>query len=160
MQLFHSAKAKILFTLLPLLFLLCAIATNSYALKNDTVYKSSCIPNRNFTWKDLKSFQENAAIREALNSAEFKQGKNPLLNNNLRDGIWAFITTPELGPMGGGVSLTNMAISTSKMPDGVLNNLDGVLGKLGGVLTLVTFYNDVQSGNKMAQVNLFKGGAS
>jgi hypothetical protein len=104
-----------------------------------------------FTIKELLNMQANRAFKNAMETQAFAQGKDPLLTNDLKGAVWSILTTPELGPIGGGVSLISLSGAG-------LKSLDGLLTHIGGILTVIQFYNDIKSGNKLAQYNAAKGG--
>ncbi|HED12882.1 MAG TPA: PASTA domain-containing protein [Gammaproteobacteria bacterium] len=148
MSVFIPVSVRLFSLLLFLLSPLLAVTTPAFAAgQNSTL----CLPARTFTRDDLQRYSRRRALPEKT-MREYYKGIAPR-GPGIIATAWNFITTPELGPMGGGVSLATLAGLLGK------GALDTSLTHLGGILALIQFAKDIQSGNKMKQINLAKSSA-
>jgi plastocyanin/uncharacterized protein YjdB len=108
-----------------------------------------CLKPHKFTWEEIEAFASSDPVTSVIQSEAFKAGKPPELPNAAKELVWEFLTTPELGPMGGGVTLMNL----SGLPVG---SLDTGLTHLGGILAIAQLYIDIRDGNPQYQVNFAK----
>lgn len=128
---------------------LSRLTTLTTSAAGDTFFKSACAERKQFTWDKIEEAAKADWLRIPVNSEEFRTGKPPQFDDGMKAKIWSLLTSPEMGPAGGGVTLYNLTGAG-------LSGLDTGLTHLGGLLAVVQLYNDYQNNNPSMQVNFAK----
>ncbi len=140
-----NAGRNMLFSLL----VFCLLVPPALLAADDTIFVSSCPERKQFTWEEIQKLAQADWLKKTVASDEFQSGKPPPFDDSTKAYIWSLITTPELGPAGGGVTLINLSGAG-------LSGLDTCLTHLGGILAVVQLYNDYKDNNPAMQVNFAK----
>lgn len=129
--------------------MLCLLLAPALRAADDSIFVSACPERKHFTWEDIQKLAQADWLKKTVSSDEFQNGKPPQFDDSAKAYIWSLITTPELGPAGGGVTLVNLSGAG-------LSGLDTCLTHLGGILAVVQLYNDYKDNNPAMQVNFAK----